>query len=247
MIGQCWFERITGIAANGEDTLATTIHPQMDYGLYMAEYDAPPPEPKIYRVQIEGRNGSLDFSEWEGSGQIRYNDRTVTVKFIDMNGQQNANKFVRQMLGNRFHVHFDDDAEYYFVGRCENAHTETRRHVTTIELTFTCHPFRYALNSSSIWLHPSAGKLEFDSAIIDGMNVIPSIEVRGIEQSAQNPSKITLTRVSTGTFVEFNVSENGYIDLGSALLWAGENELAVRNNNQNNSIEVTMTWRPEVL
>lgn len=138
MIGRVWFGLLTKTAQGDH---VTQLDPYADYGLIMGSYDAPPPQPKIYRANIEGRNGTLDMSEW--AGEIFYGDRTVTIMLRDMHGSANANAFVNRVTGRRCRMWFDDDPDYFYEGRCEKTATSTRQHVTDITLTLTCHPFRY--------------------------------------------------------------------------------------------------------
>lgn len=266
MIGRCWFNTFTIGATTGADVVLDTITPDLDYGLLMVEYDAPPPEPRIYRATIEGRDGTLDLSEWEGYKQVRYNDRTVTIKLRDMNGQQEANSFIRRILGKRCYIHFDDDTDYYFRGRCEMAETQTRRHVTDINLSFTCHPFRYSVGTKKTsWTIDHGTKtetlpghysviptIETFTVTMEENSIVPVFTASNCQTTMLNDYKNRIVIYNSGVwgegfYTEHLFDENGVIDTSGAVLKRGNNLIRIWNYCETNNITVTMTWRPEVI
>ena len=48
-----------------------------DYGLIVAPYAIPMPEPQTSFVEIPGRDGALDLSE--AFGTVRYSDRIISL------------------------------------------------------------------------------------------------------------------------------------------------------------------------
>lgn len=244
MIGKCWFERFIQGYTTGKDIIQEAIYPDMDYGLYMVEYDAPPPQPRIYRATIEGRDGSLDLSEWEGRQQVRFDDRTITIKFRDMHGQESANAFIRKMLGNKFYIHFEDDIEYYFRGRCEEAETETRKHVTDVELTFTCYPFRYSVaRVTREYTVPARGFIN-DKIIISGHNVIPTVTASGVESGLSVYSSFNILRSSVEVYP---ITVDGEVSTSGAIFMTGDNNISINNANTTNDLKITVAWRTEVV
>lgn len=135
MIGRVSFDVL-----NSAGSVVETIDPQDEYGILLATYSTPPPAPRIFRVEVEGRNGTLDMTEW--AGDVFYNDRTVSISLRDMEG--NANDLINRIIGRNVRVHFYSDIPgWYFQGRVESVNTQTEHHVTDIGLQVICHPFRY--------------------------------------------------------------------------------------------------------
>lgn len=245
MIGKCWFDVITQDTTTGNDVISARIYPDQDYGLIMVEYDAPPPTPKIYRVSIEGRDGTLDLSEWEGYQQVRYNDRNVSVKFRDMNSRANADLFVRKILGKKVYIHFDDDPDYYYRGRCESANVVTRQHVTNISLVIACNPFKYYVQYDYVEYTVTAGATKTASITIDCQNVIPIIEAEGVESGLTNNSAFNIIRGSeTETY---NITQDGVVNTSGAVFRTGNTSISIVNANTTDNLKVKIKWREEVL
>lgn len=187
MIGHWWVETLK---TNKQDTVDKAIFPYEDYGLYLVEYDAAPPKLRKYRATIEGRDGTLDLTEWEGPGIVRYDDRTVTVKTREIDGRGLSNRFVGAVLGRRLRLHFDDDPDYYYIGRCEEAQTSTRNHVTDTDLTFTCNPYRKAIAPTSQSFTVEAGEggtYANETVYISSGQVLPTFSASGVETGEQTP------------------------------------------------------------
>lgn len=137
MIGHVIFEALRRTPTGD---VAEQVLPYETYGLYLIDYDAPPPKPKIYRVDVEGRSGTLDMTEW--AGDVQYEDRQVKARFRDMAGR--PGEFINAMLGRRCRIYFDsDDPDHYYMGRCENIGEKTRKHISDLTMDFVCHPWAY--------------------------------------------------------------------------------------------------------
>lgn len=121
-----------------ETSTGRLLMPYEEYGLILANRSISPPTPKVYRVKLEGANGSLDMTEW--AGEIKYNDRTVSMTFRDMNGQHIP--VVQALTGRLCKITFSDDLDHYYEGRCDSVTSNTRKRVTDLALKFTCKPYR---------------------------------------------------------------------------------------------------------
>lgn len=117
-----------------------TLRPHEDYGMLLKSYQADPPEPRMNFVTIEGRDGDVDFSDW--TGVIRFDSREVRVSLRDMQG--NADTLIAIINGRRVKLWFDDEPRWYYTGRVTGIQTNrfTRHHVTDIDITVTCEPYR---------------------------------------------------------------------------------------------------------
>lgn len=149
------------------------------YGLILKSVDAEAPKPKLNMISISVRDGSLDLTEW--AGEVRYENRKVNIAFLDMQGDAYV-----QMLNLIYHseckiIHSADD-DYYYIGRCVSAEPKTRRHVTDLELEFSCQPYRLSVAPTIVEKPASEGTIYLLAA---GMSAVP---------------KITLTDACTITF-----------------------------------------------
>lgn len=241
MMGHVIFEALRRTAAGDE---ATLIRPWEDYGTFLVNYDAPPPEPKIYRVDIEGRSGSLDMTEW--AGDVFFNDRTVTVRLRDMLGRKS--EIINALLGRRCRVQFDqDDPDYYYEGRCEAIQEQERRHVSDMTLTIVCHPFKHpvtAPHAESSGLPPSgvdaltisAGESATVTLFQD--KSFASVEVSGLETGE------TATLTINGTNYEM---ENNGDQAGVYPLRQGANSIALTSDSNESEAEATLIYTNRVV
>lgn len=139
------------------------------YGLILKSFDAEAPKPKLNMISISGRDGSLDLTEW--AGEVRYENRNVNIAFRDMQGIAYV-----EMLNLIYHseckiVHSVDD-DYYYIGRCVSAEPKTRRHVTDLELEFSCQPYRLSVEPTTIEESVSANPIFLQA---EGMSAVPLI------------------------------------------------------------------------
>lgn len=241
MIGHVIFDVLRRTATGDE---ARPVRPWEDYGLYLVEYDAPRPEPKIYRVDIEGRSGTIDMTEW--AGDVFYNDRTVTVRLRDMLGR--ADDICNALLGRRCRVQFDvDDPDYYYEGRCEAIKDTTRRHVTDLTLTLTCHPFKHPVTApreESSGLPPS-GVDAFTISAGESATVtlyqdksFASVDVSGLETGE------TATLTINGT--DYEIENNGDQE-GEFRLIQGANSIALTSDANDSEAEATLIYTNRVV
>lgn len=231
MIGRVEF---TLIGAQGG-----TVRPYEDYGMYLVSYDAPPPKPKTVEVQIEGRSGSIDLTEW--AGDVFYETRMVTIKLRDMRGD--ATELITRLNGRRVKVYFDDQPDWYFVGRVESMNDPTRKHVSDLTLQIKCDPWKYPrvqdLTGQYMPLStPYSGYYRFSSVVANGESVswaftlyqdisyvdlTISSEFDPENELLGNRSKIVINGVETA------ISQSGTVTIDTPLL-AGANTIAIYNN-----------------
>ena len=87
-----------------------------DYGLIVAPYAIPMPEPQTSFVEIPGRDGALDLSE--AFGTVRYTDRVIPLTLYARAPFDTAvSTFAADVHGRRMNVIFDRDPTFYYDGR----------------------------------------------------------------------------------------------------------------------------------
>jgi len=164
MIGRVYFKLESG----------ETITPYETYGIFLKSYDALPPAPKTFRVDIEGADGSIDLSEW--TGDVRFQDRILQIGLLDTIG--NNQYLLSKISGRRCKIWFSDDNDYYYVGRCNDIDKSTRRHISDIAMSFICEPWKYCKEKNTITKAVTSGGITL-SLRAKRMPVVPTIVLTG--------------------------------------------------------------------
>ena len=249
MIGHCWFERVSAAGVVSE-----TVRPWEDYGLYLVEYDDVPPRVRTYRATIEGRDGTLDLTEWEGAGIVRYNDRTVKIKMRDLIGK--SKEFISKMLGGRFNIYFSDNMEHYYVGRCDSIEDQTRRHVSTFTMTFTCKPFRFETRCTTATI--TVGVVESGSTFkrVEGDLIavhasVPQIVISGVDSTIE-PYSDPAARARLFWYIgkkttPYYILEDGALDTSMLSFTSGANHYSLWNHSPNQEVTAVVTWHEGVI
>ena len=123
-----------------------------DWRLYLTAKDIPDAEPKTNYITIDGMDGTLDLSE-SLTGEIKYNDRTITASFWTDNGDykdRNAllRSIVSQFHGKKIKIIEPDDPDHYFYGRVKIKSQKNILPYAEFTIEAICEPWRYAINES---------------------------------------------------------------------------------------------------
>lgn len=117
------------------------VRPQEDYGMLLKTRSVSPAKAKIFRVEMDGADGAVDFTEW--AGRVLYETRTVTVELRDMRERRSG--VIRELLGRRAELHFSDDPDWYYSGRCDEIEeARQKQRVVDLKMSFTCQPYKLA-------------------------------------------------------------------------------------------------------
>ena len=113
-----------------------------DYGLIVAPYAIPLPEPQTNFVEITGRDGALDLSE--AFGTVRYADRVIELTLYNRAPFDSlVSAFAADVHGRRMNVIFDRDPTFYYDARITIEDVE--RHWGYCELSLECRAKPYKL------------------------------------------------------------------------------------------------------
>jgi len=113
-----------------------------DYGLIVAPYAIPMPEPQTNFVEIPGRDGALDLSE--AFGTVRYADRIIPLTlYARAPFDALISAFAADVHGRRTSVIFDRDPTYYYDARITLEDAE--KHAGYCELSLKCRAKPYKL------------------------------------------------------------------------------------------------------
>ncbi len=113
-----------------------------DYGLIVAPYVIPMPEPQLNFVEVPGRDGAQDLSE--AFGAVRYADRIIPLTlYARAPFDTMISAFAADVHGRRMIVIFDRDPAYYYDARVTIEDVE--RHWGYCELSLECRAKPYKL------------------------------------------------------------------------------------------------------
>ncbi|MPM24206.1 hypothetical protein SDC9_70687 [bioreactor metagenome] len=145
-----------------------------DYGLIVAPYAIPMPEPQTNFVEIPGRDGALDLSE--AFGTVRYADRIIPLTlYARAPFDTLLSAFAADVHGRRMIVIFDRDPNFYYNARITIEDAE--RHWGYCELSLECRakPYKLEQFETTITVLPTGSATV--TLTNKRMPVVPSITV----------------------------------------------------------------------
>lgn len=124
----------------------TDFHTAIDWGLILTAKSIPRAEIKENYVEVDGRDGALDYTE--AFGDVKYKNRPLSFSFSASEGtylerEELINKIVQLIHGKRHMIITDDDPQHYFVGRCKVENIANGLAYGTFQISVTADPWRY--------------------------------------------------------------------------------------------------------
>ena len=200
-----------------------------DYGLIVAPYAIPMPEPQTNFVDIPGRDGALDLSE--AFGIVRYADRIISLTlYARAPFDALTSVFAADVHGRRMNVIFDRDPTFYYDARVTLVDVE--RHVGYCELSLECRAKPYKLEhfETTITFLPAGNATV--TLTNTRMPVVPTITVS---------AEMTLTFTIAGVGYTINLAAGSHI-VPSLVLTDGETEIDITGTGS-----ITFTYRKGAL
>jgi phage-related protein len=196
-----------------------------DYGLIVAPYAIPLPEPQTNFVEIPGRDGALDLSE--AFGTVRYTDRIIPLTlYLRAPFDTLISTLAADVHGKRMNVIFDRDPNFYYDARVMVEDVE--RHSGYCELSLECRAKPYKLEhfETTITVLPTGNA----SVTLTNtrMPVVPSITVS---------AEMTLTFTFSGKDYTINLSTGTHV-IPSLVLMEGDTEIGITGAGR-----ITFTYR----
>lgn len=106
-------------------------------------------------VEIPGRHGSLDMSEWLTNG-IVYGDRSGSWEFAVDNDHEGwvsiKSKILKFLHGQRMKCVLEDDPGWYYIGRFSLNEWRSESWYSTIVINYVLEPYKYNINAGGDWL-----------------------------------------------------------------------------------------------
>lgn len=209
---------VNSVSIDGKDVMAT-------YGLHLVSKSIGFPEAQTKMVEIPLRDGALDLTE-SLTGLVKYSNRTLTMSLL-YRGRDTASKasaVARALHGKRAEIIFDDDAEYYYVGRMSvSTEFQIKRTVLTVKIEADCEPYKYEIQGSDEdWLWDP---FDFEDGIINETKDIsvPGTAIIIARTAGQIPTftaSAAVTMTYGGKTYSLASGENKFYDL---YLAEGEN------------------------
>ena len=212
-----------------------TKHSYDDLDLILSSKEVGLPEPKTETVDVPGADGSLDLTG-ALTDEIKYENRTLTFTFTLLDALDRwADKLqeVKEYLhGQKMRVIMDDDAAFYYYGRCKiNSYTSSQT-LGTLVIEVNAEPYKIDLNSlteaGTDWLWDPfsflTGCIYTDTYTISGETTI-TLYCPGMPVSPTfvSDSDMTITFDGTDYDLEANTETTWY----EIRLSAGENTITV--------------------
>lgn len=200
-----------------------------DYGLIVAPYAIPMPEPQTNFVEIPGRDGALDLSE--AFGTVRYADRVISLTlYARAPFDALISAFAANVHGRRMNVIFDRDPTYYYDARVTLENVE--RHSGYCELSLECRARPYKLEhfETTITVLPSGNATVTLTNM--RMPVVPTITVS---------AEMTLAFTLLGKDYTVNLSVGTHI-IPSLVLLEGDTAIEITGTGR-----ITFTYREGAL
>jgi phage-related protein len=200
-----------------------------DYGLIVAPYAIPLPEPQMNFVEIPGRDGALDLSE--AFGTIRYADRIIPLTlYARAPFDVLISSLAADVHGRRMNVIFDRDPTYYYDARMTIEDVE--RHWGYCELSLECRvkPYKLEQFETAITVLPTG--IATVTLTNTRMPVVPSITVS---------AEMTLTFTIAGVGYTINLAAGSHI-VPSLVLTDGETKIDITGTGS-----ITFTYRKGAL
>lgn len=128
-------------------------HTYRDYGLYVTNISpVSPPEVRREVITIPGRNGEIDLTE-ALTGYPIYGNREIT---LELGGKKRPeewwgfmSRFLNEIHGRRVRVIFDDEQNYYYVGRAVvESDYERGNWIGRFTVTISAEPYKYSVTGT---------------------------------------------------------------------------------------------------
>lgn len=128
-------------------------HLYNDFNLIMNSREITPPSIKKETIDVPGSDGVLDFSE-SLTGDVKYNNRTLTINLTMIDSTSNFDNRISELYnylhGKKFKIIFDDNPEFYYIGRSEINSFASDSLIGLIVLECDVEPYKYDIISSNV-------------------------------------------------------------------------------------------------
>lgn len=193
-----------------------------DFDCILAHVSISAPTVRSKLVDVPLRNGKLDLTELL-TDDVRYEDRDIKIdlKYIGESVMHKQSEIANYLHGQRMQINFDEDANYFYIGRFTGFTYDVTNYGGKIHLTGTCDPFKYTIQSSlDDWLWDpfdfEEGYInELSNIVVNGTKSITLIAdkkgyakvISNAQMSVTYKNKTVVIGVGTTTLYDFEFEE----------------------------------------
>lgn len=128
------------------------LHTYRDLKLIMVSKEIGSPKVKSRKLDIEGADSSLDYTEF--FGEPKYEDLTHKFQFETIEPQSEFltqfSKVKNAVHGKKDRIILDDDPSFFYMGRCSVSSFTSEKGVGRIAIECDCEPYKYKLNKTTV-------------------------------------------------------------------------------------------------
>ena len=121
-----------------------SLHSYDTWGLLLSSKEIGSPEVKEKKIEIEGADGSLDFTEYFGG--VNYGNRKLKFEFQKAVSSIGFLALVSQIQdgihGKRLTVALDDDPDWYYQGRIRVSDFSHNKGIATVNVEVDAEPYK---------------------------------------------------------------------------------------------------------
>lgn len=121
-----------------------------DLYLILSSKEIGSPEVKEYKVDIEGSDGVLDYTEYFGG--TKYGNLTINLNFsTTVQPFLTYYSMIKDLLhGRKMKIIFDEDNEFYYYGRLKVSSFTNEKNIGTISIECDCETYKYKLQPTVV-------------------------------------------------------------------------------------------------
>lgn len=142
-----------------------------DFGIYLTSKTINPPEPQTNTISVPLRDGSIDLTE-SLTNDVKYNDRKIDMTFSVVHPMEQWSDKVSEienyLHGKRMKVVFDDDANYYYIGRLKVNEWSSQKSIGKLVIECVADPYKYDIQDDWLW-----DSFDFENGYISESENIP--------------------------------------------------------------------------
>lgn len=198
-----------------------------DFGIYLTSKTINPPEPQTNTTSVPLRDGSIDLTE-SLTNDVKYNDRKIDMTFSVVHPMEQWSDKVSEienfLHGKRMKVVFDDDANFYYIGRLKVNEWSSQKSIGKLVIECVADPYKYDIQDDWLW-----DPFDFENGYISESENIPvsgSTTIVIVGKRKKTYPTITASSAMTVAYngATYNLTE-GINKLYDMILDEGENTL----------------------
>ena len=152
-------------------------HSITDWDLIMISKSIGKAEPKTNKIEIPGRDGTIDLTE--ALGEVKYNDRAISFNFDTLKPPSSWWELDRTITnyiqGKKLAVTLDQDSNYYYLARLKVDSFTNDKNVGHFSISGTAEPYKYKKDMTVKSYTVSANKTyTFEN---ERKSVVPTLEL----------------------------------------------------------------------